>query len=238
VQYSIPPGTLEGIQAARHGAVGRQQDLQTQFNQSQNIRSILEGMETDLNTRGVFSGAGATSMTTLRQIAQSLNLPVESEQAVQGQSAQEQFNKLAAQLEAAQMTTMGNPSDARQAMAAAITPSLSNTREGNLKIIHMLEGNQMAIDTMYREFNRAGLPPSQFDRWKANFTAPDRATGGEFDPRVFWMAQMPPRDQQEYAQTTKTGNPRAWARLSNNLQYAKTQGWIFKAPDGGIGANW
>lgn len=229
------PGVMEGAQTAAAGATGRQQALVAAQNTVPGSRSILEGMLADMATPGFTSGVGHTSYGNLRQVLQNIGVAPQNMDIQQGQAAQEQFNKFVSQLSAQTMQMIGAPSDARQEMAAASNPSLMNTVAGNRAIVRMLLGNLQSIDVMTREFAGSGLPPSMYDQWRLQFTARDPRTGGQFDPRIFWMANMPPDEQRSYFQKN---SPAVQRQLSNDLEFAARNGWITQNADQSIGNKW
>lgn len=229
------PGVMEGAKEAAAGATGRQQALVAAQNTVPGSRSILEGMLADMATPGFTSGVGHTTYGNLRQVLQNSGIAPQNMDIQQGQAAQEQFNKFVSQLSAQTMQMIGAPSDARQEMAAASNPSLMNTVAGNRAIVRMLLGNLQSIDVMTREFQGSGLPPSMFDQWRLQFTARDPRTGGQFDPRIFWMANMPPDEQRSYFQKN---SPAVQRQLSNDLEFAARNGWISQNADKSIGNNW
>lgn len=217
------------------GAAGRAQGLVASQNSVLNSRAILEGMLRDIATPGFISGAGNTSFQTLRQVLMNFGITPENMEVQSGQSANEQFQKFVSQLDQQTMGALGNPTDARQELAAHSNPSQLLSKGGNTAIIRMLMGNLQAIDVMSREFQNSGTGPANFDTWRSQFTAKDPQTQGRFDPRVFWMANMPPDEQKKYWGGER---PDAQKELSNNLQYAKNRGWIAQNSDGSIGNNW
>jgi hypothetical protein len=110
-----------------------------------------------------------------------------------------------------------------------------HTKLGNLGIIHMLEGNQSALQVMGRAWQDAvssgQATPQQFDAWRNQFTAIDK-NGARFDPRVFWMAQMEPAEQRTYGSGLTAKDQQ---QLKRNVQYAEQHGWVFANQDGSFG---
>ena len=228
--YALPPGYEQVVQPQ----IKRASDLQQAMAAGVNTRAILEGMRAELNnlpTTGVTAGV----LGTIRNAVASTGLFSQQtvDQIASIQSKQEQFEKFAALLQQAQLGALtGQATDERQALTAASTPSILHTKLGNLGILNMLQGNQSALQVMGRAYqadvNSGRATPQNFDAWRNQFTQPD-ANGARFDPRVFWMAQMDPRDQKTYGRGL---TDRDAAQLRLNVQYAVQHGWIKPNADG------
>lgn len=205
--------------------------------------ALIDGMITDLNVKGWSPGFGATAFGTLRQIFQNFGLtapePGKGFNVADPQRAQEEFVKQSGQLAAAQLKQLGNATDARQELSEATNPGLLLSKYGNLGILYMLKGTQLASQAEGQAWQRAqdnGWLPganvqNNFNTWKnERFLATDPQTGGRFDPRVFWLGSMPTlREQQDYLSHI---DPDLRAQFRANLNYAASQGWIQRRPDG------
>jgi hypothetical protein len=161
------------------------------------------------------------------------------DQQSKGLAAQEQFNKFSAMLNGQLLQAMGGQAtDARQELTGAATPSDLHSKLGNLGIIHMLEGNISALQVMGRQFRQAQAQgqasPQGFDAWRDQFTAPQK-DGSRFDPRVFWIANMGPQEQQAYISGL---NAKDRTQLLKNSNYAERQGWVFENQDHSMGTGY
>jgi hypothetical protein len=214
--------------------------LQAQVNASKDIEPILADMDAQSRTAGFSTGIGSTIAGTVRQLAQRAGLVPEGPSGnldlSSPQAAQEEFAKDAARLQAAQLGSLGNPTDARQELSETTNPGLMLSKYGNQGIIHMLQGNQQAIRAMGDAWGQAaqnGWTPDRFNEWMSQrFLATDQATGGRFDPRAFWLANMPTlAEQQAYV---KKVPPAQAAQLRKNMQYAISNGWATMGSDGSV----
>jgi hypothetical protein len=238
VGVSAAPGYVESQKATAAASTTAANALQSQISQSPNIRSLLSDMDTQLRTQGFSSGMGSTVVGSIHQLSQRLGLTPEAPSAgldtASPQAAQEEFAKNAARLQAAQLGALGNPTDARQELSETTNPGLMLSKYGNQGIIHMLQGNQQAIEAQGDAWARAqqqGWTPDRYNEWlNNNFLATDKVTGGRFDPRAFWIANMPTlAEQQQYIKKVPEAQQ---AQLFANMQYAKNFGWIGQAKDG------
>lgn len=232
----LPPGFEQTVQPQ----IARANQLQQGMAANIQTSATLQGMEAELNNlpaTGVPSGA----LGTLRNLAVSSGLVNQqtADSWARTQSAQEQFEKFASLLQQQQLGALtGQATDERQALTAASTPSILHTKLGNLGIIHMLEGNQSALMVMGRAWQQAvssgQASPQQFDAWRNQFTEPDKS-GGRFDPRVFWMAQMGTDEQRRYGSTLTAKDQQ---QLKRNVQYAEQHNWIHANDDGSFGTSY
>lgn len=235
-----PPGAIEAARTAAAGATGRQQTLVAQASAAPQQIGLLQQLQSDLAQ--VQTGVGSNSIGFIRQIANNFGLAPSALDTSTQQAAQESFNKVASQIAAAQMGVLGGPSDARQDLASHMNPSLANSKLGNERVVGMLIGNQQAIQVMNREWESTGQSPAAFDNWRDeqflaphDFTSYGKTYSGQYDPRVFWLANMPSlKTQQEYINTF---SGRSRAELINNLRYAESKGWLSFNADNSLGVN-
>lgn len=237
-QYGAGVGDITS--AASKNAAG----LAVQRAETANQIGILGDMERTLNQPGVVTGVGAPQISKLRQVAMNLGLvPAEAGQKVDlstPQAQQEELTKDSALLARAGLGAMGNPTDARQELITESTPGPALSKEGNLGIIRMLRGNAQALQAMDNAWNQAkktaqwtagGSEQNNFNAWRDKFLATDTATGGRFDPTVFWLANQPDiAAQKKYIANLP---PEAQLQLQKNVQYADKMGWIKQRSDGG-----
>jgi hypothetical protein len=238
VGVSAAPGYVESQRTTATASTAAANTLQAQVSASKDILPILSDMETQLNTKGFSSGLGSTTMNSVRQLMQRFGLVPEAPgpgvDLASPQAAQEEFAKDAARLQAAQLGALGNPTDARQELSETTNPGLMLSKYGNAGIISMLKGNQAAIQALGDSWARAqqqGWTPDRYNEWlNNNFLSTDKVTGGRFDPRAFWVANMPTlAEQQKYIAKVPEGQR---DQLFANMQYAKNFDWIGQAKDG------
>jgi len=211
--------------------------LEAQIGSAKDQLPLLSDMQTRLGTKGFTPGLGTTVLGSLRQLAIRAGLtppePSKGFNAADPQAAQEEFAKDAALLQGAQLKALGRPTDARQELAAETNPGLLLSKYGNQGIISMLKGNQYAIEAegqAWMQARWAGWDPSRFNEWQNQyFLRADAATGGRFDPRLFWIASMTPEEQRSYVNRVPADQR---AQLMRNRNYAAGQGWIAQSPDG------
>lgn len=226
---TAPPGQVESQRTAAEGATGRGSQLIQQQQAATSIKPILAGMDQDLTAMGD-SGTSSKTLGTLRQVLLRWGLTPEQADVSSPQAAQEQFVKFASQLQAAQLGQIGGiPTDNRQELTQASNPSLVLSTAGNRGIIHVLQGNQDAIETMGNSWVNSDdykRNPGSFDTWRSQFTTKDNATGGQFDPRVFWFNRMTGDEQKAYAQNMAKNHPQEWKQFNYNWNLAKQNGWV------------
>ena len=238
--YQGYTGLPLGAEDIAGGNIKRQQALEAQMNAAVSTRATLEGMEAELAKMppsGVAAGALATIKNLLVQ-AGGLSQK-ELDRQAQGLAAQEQFEKFSAMLNQQLLAGMGGQAtDARQELTGAATPSSVHSTLGNMGIIHMLEGNLIATQVMGREFQnavRAGkASPQQFDQWRDDFTKPG-PNGARFDPRVLWLSQMGPQEQQSYVNSLTAKDK---TQLLKNANFAEQKGWVYENPDHSMGTGY
>jgi|SRR5215469_976511 len=213
--------------------------LQAQITQAQDIKPTLSDMESNIR-QGATTGVGAQQLSGLRQALINFGLtPDRSAGAnpnqASAQAAQEEFNKNAALLQGYQLGALGRPTDARQELSEASRPGGAISAQGNLNLIHMLQGNQQAIEVVgkaWAQAQKAGWSPDRFNEWANDhfYTSSDAATGGKFNRRVFWMANAPNLKAQQEIYNNLPDNQKE--QFKKDLRYAGSQGWITQDADG------
>ena len=140
-------------------------------------------------------------------------------------AAADSFGKLANIIVGQQLSAIGG-TDARQSLFMGSNPHLDLSKLGNEQILHMLQGNEDAIQAKSRAWQhwilptaRGGLgnPASSYGEFQDDFNH-------HFDPRVF---------QQQYMGTKEIADlraglngPGALQKFKDDTQYARDQGWI------------
>ena len=103
-------------------------------------------------------------------------------------------------------------------------PNLDISKLGNQQIIHMLQGNEDAIQAKSRswqDWQKAGNGPNTYAQFQDDFNH-------HFDPRVFqqqYMAQ-PEIDALRKSLTGPNAGPGAYQKFLDNVEYARSQHWI------------
>ncbi len=142
--------------------------------------AILGNMLVD--TTKFATGAKAETIETLRNYANRLGIKVNTE----GLSAQESFNKLAAQLANAQ----GAGSDARLNVNVAANPHQELSPQGVDLMVRQLQGNEDYLQA------RAKLAAAYGDQ--KNVKKFENEVGAKLDPRAFQVSRMTEQQRQAY----------------------------------------
>lgn len=178
------PGTIEAQQATAEASAKEANALMQTASQRNDRMSILNNMENDLT--GFHSGPGYEKIRRLASLANVVSPIPFGEGDLENA---EGFNKFAQQLANAQAQVLG-ASDARLSAAEHSGPN-SNFQEGtNRKLIHIMKGNEEAINAMMNAWQNSGLPASQFTAWRQKFNQ-------NFTPMAFQFLQMTPAERKE-----------------------------------------
>jgi hypothetical protein len=227
------PGQLatRETQATTGANLAQQMEIQGQ-DAATKIQPQLAGMLAEIQGAGT-SGVTSTVVGRVRQLAIAAGLTPPAIDITNQQAAQEALGKLFAQYEAQQLGSLGSsPSDSRQNLAAAGSPSLFNTPEGNRQIIRNLQGNNDALDTMYRSWmgsQTRATNPGNYAAWRSAFTAPVASgplAGARFDPTVFAVNRMSPDEQRTYLTNLQKASPSDFAQLRKNWELGLKEGWV------------
>jgi len=217
-------------------SVDAHNNLQAAVTAAQDIKPTLSDMESNLKT-GAQSGVGTGTLTGLRQTLENLKIVPDTSagdpSVASAQAAQDEYNKNVALLQKYQLGTLGNTTDARQDLAEATGPGLHGSKQGNINIIHMLQGNQDAIEVIGKSFAEAqknGWTPERYNEWLNQHFFQGGDKGGKFDRRVFWFARAPDPDAQRAIYNAIPKGQQEQFR--KDLQYAKDNGWITQGADG------
>ncbi|WP_156470158.1 hypothetical protein [Acetobacter cerevisiae] len=178
------PGTIEAQRAIAEASAKEANALMQTASQRNDRMSILNNMENDLT--GFHSGPGYEKIRRLASLANVVS-PIPFDEG--GLENAEGFNKFAQQLANAQAQVLG-ASDARLSAAEHSGPN-SKFQEGtNRKLIHIMKGNEEAINAMMNAWQNSGLPASQFTAWRQKFNQ-------NFTPMAFQFLQMTPAERKE-----------------------------------------
>jgi len=230
VGVTAVPGYAETVQQPSMKAATA---LVTAANDTPNVSALIDDMRSQVNQPGWNPGLGAQAGSTWRQVLDKMgvNATGAAPTAIKdAQAAYDEFAKDANLIASRQLATIGNPSDARQGLAEAITPGMAQSKEGVLGISATLKGNQDAINRTSAAWNEAkanGWTDNRHLEWlNKNWNATDKASGGKFDPRVFWLADTAGTADDQWRRMASKIPKEQQAQFAKNVQYAKDQGWI------------
>jgi hypothetical protein len=133
-------------------------------------------------------------------------------------AAAESFAKIGNMIAGSQMAALG-ASDARQQLAIGSNPHLDLSKLGNQQIIHMLQGNEDAIEAKARAWKdwTSTHPAGSYGDFQNDLNK-------RFDVRVFQQRYM---DQNEIGNLRKQLESQGTsAKFLQDVAYARKQGWI------------
>lgn len=173
-------GMGQDLQAANTAA----NTMLAQAGQPSQQRQAALGEMLDL-TNQFSPGKGGQTIAGLRNIGQRFGFDLGSDQL----SAQETFNKLAAQLSMAQGAT-GSGSDQWLNQAMAANPHGDLSKQGLQRIIPLLQGSEDALQATSQAFlaAKAQNPSVNYFQWR-------QQNAGALDPRVYQFERMSPAQQ-------------------------------------------
>lgn len=230
------PGYIENVQAPSQKAATA---LVTAAKDTPNVAGLIQDMRAQVNQPGWNPGLGAQAGSTWRQVLDKIGVNATGQTPdaqKMAQASYDEFSKDANLIASRQLGVLGNPSDARQNLAEAITPGMAQSKEGVLGISATLLGNQDAINRTNAAWQAAkanGWSDGRHNEWLAsNWNVTDPNTGGRFDPRVFWLADTEGNRADQANRFAKKIPVGQQAQFLKNVQYAKDQGWIKQNDDG------
>jgi len=237
IGLTAQPGYVENIQQPSQKASTA---LFITANDTPNIAALINDMRSQVNQPGWTPGLGVQAGSAWRQTLQRLGVnanPTGTQAQIDSaEAAYNEFSKDANLIASRQLSTLGNPSDARQGLAEAITPGTAQSKEGVLGISATLLGNQHAINQQsaaWAQAKQQGWSDGRYNEWlNQRWNVTDPATGGRFDPRVFWLADTPGDRADQIRRFAAKIPTDQQAQFLQNVQYAKNQGWIRQNADG------
>ena len=196
------------------------------------LQPLLASMLPELEAVGN-TGAGQKTISFLQQMATRSGMAPPRFDPKDPQASAEALGKAMARYQAAQLAALGSsPSDARQGLAEATSPTMGYSREGNRKVAFNLMGFNDALDTMYSAWmgsqTRANNPGG-FDQWREAFTKPvadGPLKGARFDPTVFAVNRLPQPEQKKYLADLQKASPNDYQQFSRNWALALHEGWV------------
>ncbi|HEY2417301.1 MAG TPA: hypothetical protein VGH84_05235 [Steroidobacteraceae bacterium] len=130
------------------------------------------------------------------------------------------FAKLANIAVGQQLQAIGG-TDARQALFMGSNPNLDLSKLSNTQIIHMLQGNEDAIQAKSRawqSWQQSGHGTDTYAQFQNDFNH-------HFDPRVFQQQYMAPSEIADLRKSL-TGQPGGTQKFLDDVKYARDNHWI------------
>ncbi len=226
---ALGPGQQAAITSAGTEGQNQANTLTSSAADSPARQSQISAMLGDLTK----FGSGPTSPFWGNVRGRMVQAGVAPETWVEGQSAQENFTKMANQYLARQASALGPVTNDKLALAGESGPNPLFTTLGNQGVLHIAQGNEDALNTRNQAWLQAqqtqGLTGADFPTWSTQFNQ-------SFTPSAFWYARMAPQERQ----TLISGmSPQDQAQLHGNIVSAVNQGWIDPSkliPQGANGA--
>ena len=181
----------------------------------------LNAMLGDLTKYG--SGPNSAALSYAR--GRLVQLGLAPDNWTEGQSAQENFTKMANQFLAKQAGSMGPVTNDKLALAAESGPNPMFTSLGNQGVLHIAQGNEDALTAKANAWSQAQLPQQQggqgltgadYQNWSTQFNQ-------GFMPSAFWYARMAQPERQTLLAGMDTTQQ---AQLHGAIVSAVNNGWI------------
>jgi hypothetical protein len=174
-------------------------------------------MLTDLERIGSMPPGGEkqVAVETFIQKATGMHFTMTPDQVAAANS----FSKLANIAVGQQLAAIGG-TDARQALFMGSNPNLDLSKLGNQQIIHMLQGNEDAIQAKARAWNewkKSGKGDNTYGDFQDDFNH-------HFDPRVFQQRYMGPDEVAALRKSLK--GPGEEQKFKDDTLYARSRGWL------------
>lgn len=210
------PGFVPAAQETGKASAAMGNALVSRGDQAPINKANYANMLTDLQRIGNMPAGSEreVAINTFLQKATGYGLTMSAEQIAGANS----FAKLANIAIGQQLAAIGG-TDARQALFMGSNPNMDLSKLGNTQIIHMLQGNEDAIQakaSAWQDWLKAGNGPDTYGRFQNDFNH-------HFDPRVFQSQYMAPDEIQTLRKSMSPGEARAFV---DDVRYAREQGWI------------
>jgi hypothetical protein len=203
------PGTVAALAAPQVAGADAANGLMTAASGSPERKAILGNMTSDLDS--FTSGPGKDA---LRHFQSVFNNWTGANWNAQGIDAAQSFNKFGQQIAQQQATALGVGSDAKLASSVAANPNSHLQTNTNQQILHVLQGNEDAINAKanaWQSHLQSGGQPGDYQSWNQNFNQ-------KFDPRAFQMLRMSPEERANLQQQmAKTGQLDAFKQSVNAM---------------------
>ena len=218
VAAAPPLGTEAATNVTATGAAGQGLALQQRADQVPQTKALLGNLESSLNN--FTSGPGA-DWKKVASSAVNANSPFGDIFDPKKIASQEEFGKQAFQLAQQQFQTLGGTgTDSKLDSTMHTSPSEMMSELGNQNIIHLLKGNEDAIQAK----NAAWQQWTQ-THGSQTYGQFSQQFNNNFDPRVFQAQYMSKSDKQEIFKGMTSDEVDA---LKAKTRYAIDQGWIKK----------
>jgi hypothetical protein len=214
---SLPVGQQQATERTAEDYAKQATALTARADQVPTNKANYANMLGDLERIGNMPAGGEreVAVNTFLQKATGSGLTMTRDQVAAANS----FSKLANIAVGQQLAAIGG-TDARQALFMGSNPNLDLSKLGNTQIIHMLQGNEDAIQAKSRawqEWVRSGNGPDTYGRFQDDFNH-------HFDPRVFQQRYMSSQEIQALRKSL-TG-PGETQKFLDDVKYARGRGWI------------
>lgn len=213
-----PLGTPEAAAVTGHENAAQAIALQQRAAQTPQNKAVLGNMEARLDSFD--PGPQSQWWKNLGQLAAEYHQKIPLAPPADKTAAQEEFGKLAFQLAQQQFTALGGTgTDSKLDSTMHTSPSELLSRYGNKGIIHILKGNEDAINAQnqaWQKWQGAGNGPESYGQFLSQWNQ-------VYDPRVFQSQYLsPPERQQLLKGMTRTEQ----ARFARSLEVAQSAGWL------------
>jgi hypothetical protein len=219
VVTGLPTGTEKATEATSAQSAALGTALTARADQVPTNKANYANMLSDLSKLDTM-GPGTEKEVAINAALQKLTgygFSMNREQVAAGNS----FAKLANIAVGQQLQSIGG-TDARQALFMGANPHLDLSKLGNQQIIHMLQGNEDAIQAKSRawqDWQKGGKGPDTYAQFQDDFNH-------HFDPRVFQQRYMGPSEVTALRNSLKNEGNGATQKFLDDVQYARKQGWI------------
>jgi hypothetical protein len=217
-----PPGFAEAAQEAGRQSATMGAALNARADQAPLNKANYANMLTDLTRIGAMPPGGEreVAINTFLQKATGYGFTMSPDQVAAANS----FAKLANIAVGQQLAAIGG-TDARQALFMGSNPNLDLSKLGNTQIIHMLQGNEDAIQAKARAWQDWQADPQHGPQSYMQF---QNDFNHHFDPRVFQSQYMGPSEIA--AMRDSMSGPGEKQKFLDDVIYARRQHWIAGGP--------
>jgi hypothetical protein len=212
IPMGLPVGEPEAMTAAAKPAGDAAGALGASANDIPMRQAQLTAMLGDLTnaSTGPMTPDYSTVMGRLTQLG------VAPPSGAQRQASRENFEKMASQFAQQQASKLGIITNDKLGTALTSNPNAAFTTLGNQGVIHILQGNEDALNAKNQAWQASGENPANFFKWSQQFNQ-------NFDPRVFWYTRMAPTERRELYSGM---SPQDQKKFQTNLDHAIGQGWV------------
>ncbi len=223
VATGAPLGEPEAIKGELAESQRQANDLSAAANEARNTKAIIGNLRNSL--KGFTPGPLADYSRIGRSLA--ANVVPESWKKEGGFldpksiASQEEFNKFAQQIAQSQFRQLGGTgTNAHLDSVQHTSPNEFMSKMGIQGVLGFLDGNQDAIEIKNKEWRNWRSKGNSVQTWPA-FNQKFQET---FDPRVFQLKYLSPKDRRDYVDSITT--PDEAQSFVKAFHHAKTKGWI------------